>query len=128
MLTFLHKSGLFLLIASSLVYAGGEGKLAGTVMSIDGEPLAGANVIIDATEATANVAAATQIYDAVARRVAAGELNDRAAAVSAAVRDVLAAELPAVDENARLALAVQVASVLLADPALSGRLDRLLAP
>ncbi len=50
MLTFLHKSGLFLLIASSLVYAGGEGKLAGTVMSIDGEPLAGANVIIDGTD------------------------------------------------------------------------------
>ncbi|MEZ4475360.1 MAG: hypothetical protein R3F60_32105 [bacterium] len=85
-----------------------------------------------ATGAAAPAAAATptdelsQLFSAVAERLASGAIADRETAVRAAVDAVLAREMASLPVPTRDRVAADVAGMLLARPDLAERMDRLL--
>jgi hypothetical protein len=81
-----------------------------------------------ANAASLDAATVTRVFDAVAARLAAGEIGDRAQAVRVVVADVLAEQMPGVSEATRAGLVERVAAALEAHPGMAARLDRLLGP
>jgi hypothetical protein len=81
-----------------------------------------------AAPASAPADALTPVFDAVARRLASGEITDRHQALRVAVADVLADQMPGLADATRAALVERVAAALEDHPALAPRLARLLDP
>jgi hypothetical protein len=92
------------------------------------EAAPGAPAAAAASAAPVDAATVTRVFDAVAARLAAGEIGDRANAVRAVVADVLAEQLPALTEATRAGLVERVAAALEGHPGMAARLDRLLGP